>query len=199
MAAKSLNLPTVPSTVSSFPLSNAPLPTPDGWWRRPSSSLSSLARDNDNGSDVHCCSCRRVVVDWLSCWLLCVLLLSSFRVVVAATAAVATAEPPTRSGRRHRHDHLHRRCRRNRICCSYHRRPHLAAAFTAVVDAIIAPPPHRGRTFPQRSYLWLSPFPRPPPSSLPSPLLLEIMSHAIKRSVDGPMEGHRTQKGHLGC
>ena len=102
--------------------------------------------------------------------LVVVLLLLSSRVVVAATAATATAEPPARSGRRHRHDHLHRRCRRNRIRCSYHRRPHLAAAFTAVVDAVIVPPPHRGRTFPQRSYRWLSPFPRPPPSSLPSPL-----------------------------
>ena len=27
--------------------------------------------------------------------------------------------------------------------------------------------------------------------------MLEIMSRAIKRFVDGPMEGHRTQKGHL--
>ena len=71
MAAKRLNLPTVPSTVASFPLSNAPLPTPAGWWRRPSSSLSSLARDDDHGSDIHRCSCRRVDVDWLSCWLSC--------------------------------------------------------------------------------------------------------------------------------
>ena len=40
-------------------------------WHRPSSSLSSLAREDDDGSDVHCCSCRHVVVDWLSCWLSC--------------------------------------------------------------------------------------------------------------------------------
>ena len=61
MAAKRLNLPPVPSTVASFTLSNAPLPTPAGWWHRPSSSRSSLTRDDDNGSDVHRCSCRRVV------------------------------------------------------------------------------------------------------------------------------------------
>ena len=29
------------------------------------------------------------------------------------------------------------------------------------------------------------------------PSVLEIMSPAIKRFVDGPMEGHRTKKGHL--
>jgi hypothetical protein len=34
MAAKRLNLPPVPSTVPSFPLYNAPLPTPAGWWRQ---------------------------------------------------------------------------------------------------------------------------------------------------------------------
>jgi hypothetical protein len=64
MAAKHLNLPPVSSTVASFTLSNAPpLPTtPTRWWRRPSTSRSSLARDNDDGSDVHRCSCRRVVV-----------------------------------------------------------------------------------------------------------------------------------------
>jgi hypothetical protein len=27
--------------------------------------------------------------------------------------------------------------------------------------------------------------------------VLEIMSRAIKRFIDGPMEGHKTQKGHL--
>jgi hypothetical protein len=64
----------------------------------------------------------------------------SSRVVVVATAAAATAKPPTRSGRRHRRGHLYRRCRRNRICCSYQHRPHLAAAFTAVVDATVIAP-----------------------------------------------------------
>ena len=168
MAAKRLNLPPVPSTVAYFPLSNAPLPTPAGWWRRPSSSPSLLARDDDDdGSDVHRCSCRRVVVV-LVVMLVVVLLLSVVpsRCCCAATAA----KPPTRSGRRHRHGHLHRRCRRNRIRCSYHRRPHIAAAFTAVVDAVIAPLPHRRCKFPQRSYRWLSPSPLLPPSLLPSPL-----------------------------
>ena len=75
MAAKCLNLPPVPSTVTSFPLSNAPLPTPAGWWCRPSSSPLSLARDDDDGSDVHCCSCCRVVVV-LVVMLVVVLLLS---------------------------------------------------------------------------------------------------------------------------
>ena len=87
---------------------------------------------------------------WLSCWLSCCCCPSS-RVVVAATAATATTEPPTQSGQRHCRGHLHRRCRRNRIRCSYHRHPHLAAAFTAVVDAVIAPPPHQRRKFTQRS------------------------------------------------
>jgi hypothetical protein len=100
--------------------------------------------------------------------MLVVMLLS---VVLSRRCCAATAaEPPTRSGHRHRHGHLHCRCRRNRIRCSYHRSPHIAAAFTTVVDAFIAPPPHRRRKFPQRSYRWLSPSPRPPPSSLLSPL-----------------------------
>ena len=142
MATKRLNLPPVPSTVASFPLSNTPLPTPAGWWRRPSSSPSSLAsaRDDDDGSDVHRSSCRRVVVV-LVVMLVVMLLLSV--VPSCRCCAATTAEPPTRSGRRHRHGHLHRRCRRNLIRCSYHRRPHIAAALTAVVDAVIAPPPHR--------------------------------------------------------
>jgi len=64
MAAKRLNLPPVPITVASYTLSDAPLPTPAGWWRCPSSLRLSLARDDDNGSDVHrcSCSCRHVVV-----------------------------------------------------------------------------------------------------------------------------------------
>ncbi len=62
MVAKCLNLPPVPSTVTSFTLSDAPLSTPAGWWRCPSSSRSSLARDDNDDSDVHCCSCCRVVV-----------------------------------------------------------------------------------------------------------------------------------------
>jgi hypothetical protein len=66
---------------------------------------------------------------WLSCWLSCCCCPSS-RVVVVATAAANIAEPPTPSIRRHRRD---------RICCSYHCRPHPAAAFTALVDAVIAP------------------------------------------------------------
>ena len=90
MAAKRLNLPPVPSTVTSFPLSNAPLPT---WWRRPSSSPSSQARDDDDGSDVHRCSCCRVVVV-LVVMLVVVLLLS---VVPSRRCCAATAaEPPTR-------------------------------------------------------------------------------------------------------
>jgi len=62
MAAKRLNLPPVLSLVTSFTLSNAPLSTPTGWWHHPSSLRSSLARDNDDGSDVHCYSCHRIVV-----------------------------------------------------------------------------------------------------------------------------------------
>ena len=75
---------------------------------------------------------------WLSCWLSCCCCPLS-RVVVVATAAAATAEPSTRSGRRHRRGHLHRRCRHNHIRCSYHHCPHLAAAFIAIVDTVIAP------------------------------------------------------------
>jgi hypothetical protein len=54
----------VPSTVTYFPLSNAPLPTPTGWWRHPSSLPSSLVivRDDYNGSDIHPCSCHCVFV-----------------------------------------------------------------------------------------------------------------------------------------
>ncbi len=151
MAAKRLNRPTVLSTVASFPLSNAPLPTPAGWWRPPSSSLSSLARDDDDGSDVHHCSCCRVVVV-LIVRLVVVLLLSVVPSGRCCHRRTTNAQWPLPSP----HDHLHCRCRRNRIRCSYHRRPHLAAAFTAVVDAVIAPPPHRGHKFPQRSYCWLS-------------------------------------------
>jgi hypothetical protein len=65
------------------------------------------------------------------------------RVVVVATAAAATADPPTRSGRRHHRGHLLRRCRRNRIRCSCHHSPCLAAAFTAVVDATVIAPANR--------------------------------------------------------
>ena len=75
MAAKRLKLPSVPSTVASFTLSNAPLSTPVGWWRRLSSSRSSLARDDDDDSDVHRCNCRRVAVI-LVVMLVVVLLLS---------------------------------------------------------------------------------------------------------------------------
>jgi hypothetical protein len=51
---------------------------------------------------------------WLS-WCCC----PSSQVVVVATAAANTAEPPTRSVWRHCRGHLHCRCRRNRIRCSY--------------------------------------------------------------------------------
>jgi hypothetical protein len=63
----------------------------------------------------------------------------SSRVVVVATAAANTANPPTCSIQRHSRGHLHRRCHCNHIHCSYHHHPHLAAAFTAVVDVVIAP------------------------------------------------------------
>ena len=62
MASEHLNLPPVPSMVASCILSDAPLLTPAGWWHCPSSSWSSLARDDNNGSDTHRCSCRCVVV-----------------------------------------------------------------------------------------------------------------------------------------
>ena len=62
MAAKRLNLSPVPIRVASFTLSDTPLPTPTGWWRCLSSSRSLLARDDDDGSDVHRCSCPRVAV-----------------------------------------------------------------------------------------------------------------------------------------
>ena len=139
MAAKHLNLPPVPSTVASFPLSsNAPLPTPARWWRRLSSSPSLLARDDDDGSNVHRCSCCRVDVVLVD--MLVILLLLS--VVPSHHCCAATAvEPPTRSGR-HCHGHLNRHCHCNRIRCSYHCRPHIAAAFTAVVNTVIAPPSH---------------------------------------------------------
>ena len=75
MAAKRLNLPPVPSTVASFTLFDAPLSTPAGWGHRPTSLRSSLARDNDDDSDVHRCSCRCVVVV-LVVMLVVVLLLS---------------------------------------------------------------------------------------------------------------------------
>ena len=78
MAANRLNLPPVPSTVASLTLSDAPLPTPAGWcgvWRRPSSSRSLLARDDDNSSNVYRCSCHLVVVV-LVVMLVVVLLLS---------------------------------------------------------------------------------------------------------------------------
>jgi hypothetical protein len=118
---------------------------------------------------------------WLSCWLSCCCCPSS-RVIVVATAAAATAEPPTCSCQRHRRCHLHCRCRHNHIHCSYHRRPHLAAAFTAVVSTRLSPPPpHRRRKFPQRSYRWLSPLPRPPPSSLPS--LLHSLQPSLPPSL----------------
>ena len=93
---------------------------------------------------------------WLSCWLSCCCCPLS-RVVVVATAAAATAKPPTRSGRRHRRGHLYRRCRRNRIRCSYHHHPHLAAAFTAVVDAtVIAPAAASPTQIPSTQLLLLS-------------------------------------------
>ena len=88
-----------------------------------------------HGQTVHQGACLYYIV---SCWLTCCCCLSS-QVVVVATAAAATAKPPTHSGHRHHHRHLHRRCHRNRIGCSYHRRPHLAANFIAVIDAVIAP------------------------------------------------------------
>jgi hypothetical protein len=47
---------------------------------------------------------------------------------------------PPPNHRRHRRGHLYRRCRRNRIRCSYHRSPHLAAAFIAAVDATVIAP-----------------------------------------------------------
>ena len=40
-------------------------------------------------------------------------------------------------GRRHRRGHRRRLCRHNRIWCRLRRRPHLAAAFTAIVDAVV--------------------------------------------------------------
>ena len=75
MAAKCINLPPVRSTVTSFPLSDAPLPTPAGWWCHLSSLPLLLARDDDDGSDIHCCSICRVVVV-LVVMLVVVLLLS---------------------------------------------------------------------------------------------------------------------------
>ena len=151
MASERLNLPPLPSTVASCTLSDAPLPTPAGWWRCPSSSQSSLARDDDDGSNAHHCSCRRVVVV-LIVMLVVVLPLSVFpsrrcchrrrchrRTTNAQRPSPSPRPPPSP---------LH--C--NRIHCSYHRHPHLAAAFTAVIDAVIAPPPHRQRKFSQRSY-----------------------------------------------
>jgi hypothetical protein len=59
-----------------------------------------------------------VLLYWLSCWFSC------------------CCCPSSQVDRR---CHLHRRCRRNCILCSYHRRLHLAATFIAVVDAVIAP------------------------------------------------------------
>jgi len=153
MASERLNLPPVPSTVASCTLSDAPLPTPAGWWRRPSSSRSSLARDDDDGSNAHHCSCRRVVVI-LIVMLVVVLSLSVFpsrrcchrrrchrRTTNAQRPSPSPRPPPSP-------------LRHNLICCSYHRRPHLAAAFTAVVNVVIviAPLPHQQRKFPQRSY-----------------------------------------------
>ena len=67
--------PPVPSSVASFPLSNAPLPTPAGWWCCPSSLRSLLARDDNDGRNVQLCSCPRVVVV-LVVMLIVVLLLS---------------------------------------------------------------------------------------------------------------------------
>ena len=87
------------------------------------------------------------------------------RVVVVAIAAAANTKPPTHSGR------LHRRCQSNRICRSYHRRPHLAPLSPpSMPPRSSPPPPHQRRKFPQRSYRWPSPLPRPPPSSLLSPV-----------------------------
>ena len=149
MAAKHLSLPPLPSTVLTFPLSNAPLTTPAGWWHRPSSLPSSLAKDEDNGSNVHRCSSCHVVVMLLSCWLSCLLsccCCPSSRVIVITTAAAATANPPMCSGRRHHRSHLHRRCCRNRICCSYHHHPHLAVAFTAIADATNIAPADTSKT-----------------------------------------------------
>jgi len=111
------------------------LPPPDGGVVRPLRDRRSL------GTTTTAVTFIAVVVVvlllyWLSYWLSCCCCPSSQAVVVATTAA-ATAEPPTRSRRRHRHGHLHHCCRRNRIRCSYHHRPHLAAAFTAIIDRVI--------------------------------------------------------------
>ena len=78
MAAKRLILPPVPITVASYTLSDAPLPTLARWWRRPLSLQSLLARDDDDGSDVHCCicSCRHVVVVLVVMLVVMLLLLS---------------------------------------------------------------------------------------------------------------------------
>ena len=143
MAAKRLNLAPVPSTVTSFTLSDAPLPTPyplpppDGGVIRPLRSRCSLGTTTTAATFIALVLIM-LLLYWLSCWLSCCCCRPS-QVVIVATTAAATAEPPTRSGRRHRHGHLHCRCCRNRICCSYHRRPHLAATFTTVVDAVINP------------------------------------------------------------
>ena len=114
---------------------------------------------------------------WLSCWLSCCCSPLS-RIVVVATTADATAKPPMRSGRCHCHNHLHHRCHCNRIRCSYHRRPHLAAAFTALVNTEVISQRRRindanslnAAIACYRHYRWSSPW--PPPLSLPSPLHL---------------------------
>jgi hypothetical protein len=95
--------------------------------------------DDDDGSDIHRCSCRRVVVV-LAVMLFVVLLLFVVPSRCVANATAATANPPTRSGRRHCRSHIYCRYHCNRIRCSYHRCPCLAASFTAVVDAAVNAP-----------------------------------------------------------
>ena len=111
---------------------------------------------------------------WLSCWLSCCCFLLS-RVVVVATAGAATTKPPMHSGRRHRRGHLHHRCRRNHIRCSYQRHPHLAAAFTAVVNAtVIAPAAASTMQIPSMSL--------PSPLHSLQPLLPPSLSPPLSRS-----------------
>jgi len=62
----------------------------------------------------------------------------SSRAVVVPAAVAATAKPNAAiAGCRQRRGHRLRRCRRTRIRCSLRRCPHLASAFTAIVDAAV--------------------------------------------------------------
>ncbi len=127
MAAKRLNLPSVPSTVASLPLSDAPLPTPAKWWHRPSSLRLSFARDDNDGSGVHRCSlssCCCVLVVMLM--LVVVLLLSvvpSRRRTTNVQRPMPSPRPPPLPLPSQSHllqlspppsprCHFHRRCRR---------------------------------------------------------------------------------------